>query len=26
MRSLVMAMFLFTSAVSSAIGEALNRE
>jgi POT family proton-dependent oligopeptide transporter len=26
MRSLVMAVFLFTSAVSSAIGEALNRE
>jgi len=26
MKSLVMAMFLFTSAVASAIGEALNRE
>jgi hypothetical protein len=26
MKSLVMGMFLFTSAVSSAIGEAFNRE
>ena len=26
MKSLVMAMFLFTSAISSAIGEAFNRE